>query len=58
VNVTVWLHIAHPGKTPSMDPSKKQLIASVFAGGGEIGARMRALDWLSCFSERAFLSAD
>ena len=42
----------------SMDPSKKQLIASVFAGRGEIGARMRALDWLSCFSERAFLSAD
>jgi hypothetical protein len=41
-----------------MDPSKKQLIASVFAGRGEIGARMRALDWLSCFSERAFLSAD
>ena len=28
-----------------MDISKRQLIESVFAGGGEIGARMRALDW-------------
>src|SRR5215469_11637495 len=28
-----------------MDPSKTQLIESMFAGGGEMGARMRALDW-------------
>jgi len=28
-----------------MDPSKTQLIESVFAGGGEMGARMRAIDW-------------
>jgi len=28
-----------------MDLSKKQLIESVFAGGGEMGARMRAVDW-------------
>jgi PAS domain S-box-containing protein len=28
-----------------MDLSKTQLIESVFAGGGEMGARMRALDW-------------
>jgi DNA-binding NtrC family response regulator/signal transduction histidine kinase len=28
-----------------MDLSKRQLIESVFAGGGEMGARMRALDW-------------
>ena len=28
-----------------MDLSKMQLIESVFAGGGEMGARMRALDW-------------
>jgi DNA-binding NtrC family response regulator/signal transduction histidine kinase len=29
------------------DPSKTQLIESVFAGGGEMGARMRELDWSS-----------
>ena len=28
-----------------MDLIKTQLIESVFAGGGEMGARMRALDW-------------
>jgi len=28
-----------------MDPSKTQSIESVFAGGGEMAARMRALDW-------------
>jgi hypothetical protein len=28
-----------------MDLRKKQLIESVFAGGGEMGARMRAVDW-------------
>lgn len=28
-----------------MDFSKTQLIESVFAGGGEMGARMRAFDW-------------
>jgi DNA-binding NtrC family response regulator/signal transduction histidine kinase len=28
-----------------MDVSKSQLIESVFAGGGEMGARMRAVDW-------------
>ena len=28
-----------------MDLSKAQLIDSVFAGGGEMGAKMRALDW-------------
>ena len=28
-----------------MDLSEKQLIESVFAGGGEMGARMRAVDW-------------
>jgi DNA-binding NtrC family response regulator/signal transduction histidine kinase len=28
-----------------MDLVKSQLIESVFAGGGEMGARMRALDW-------------
>ena len=28
-----------------MDVSKTQLIESVFAGGGEMGARMRAVDW-------------
>ena len=28
-----------------MDLSKTQLIESVFAGGGEMGARMRAVDW-------------
>jgi hypothetical protein len=28
-----------------MDLSKTRLIESVFAGGGEMGARMRALDW-------------
>src|SRR5579862_3202402 len=28
-----------------MDLVQKQLIESVFAGGGEMGARMRALDW-------------
>jgi hypothetical protein len=28
-----------------MEPSKTQLTESVFAGGGEMGARMRALDW-------------
>ena len=27
------------------DPSNTQLIESVFAGGGEMGARMRELDW-------------
>jgi hypothetical protein len=30
-----------------MDLIKTQLIESVFAGGGEMGARMRALDWSS-----------
>ena len=29
------------------DPSKMLLIESVFAGGGEMGARMRELDWSS-----------
>jgi transcriptional regulator with GAF, ATPase, and Fis domain len=29
----------------AMDLIKTQLIESVFAGGGEMGARMRALDW-------------
>jgi hypothetical protein len=28
-----------------MDLSKTCLIESIFAGGGEMGARMRALDW-------------
>src|SRR5258708_22434450 len=28
-----------------MDLSNRQLIESVFAGGGDMGARMRALDW-------------
>ena len=28
-----------------MDLNKRQLIESVFAGGGEMGARMRAFDW-------------
>lgn len=28
-----------------MDLIKTRLIESVFAGGGEMGARMRALDW-------------
>jgi len=28
-----------------MDLSEKQLIESVFAGGGDMGARMRAFDW-------------
>jgi hypothetical protein len=28
-----------------MDLIKTELIESVFAGGGEMGARMRALDW-------------
>ena len=28
-----------------MDLIKTQLTESVFAGGGEMGARMRALDW-------------
>jgi hypothetical protein len=28
-----------------MDLTKTQLVESVFAGGGEMGARMRALDW-------------
>ena len=28
-----------------MDLTKAQLIESVFAGGGEMGARLRALDW-------------
>ena len=28
-----------------MDLNNTQLIESVFAGGGEMGARMRALDW-------------
>jgi hypothetical protein len=28
-----------------MDLSQKQLIESVFAGGGDMGARMRAFDW-------------
>jgi hypothetical protein len=28
-----------------MDLSKTRLIESVFAGGGEMGARMRALNW-------------
>ena len=28
-----------------MDLIKTQLIESVFAGGGEMGARMRAFDW-------------
>ena len=28
-----------------MDLSNRQLIESVFAGGGEMGARMRAVDW-------------
>jgi len=28
-----------------MDLIKTQLIESVFAGGGEVGARMRAHDW-------------
>jgi hypothetical protein len=32
-------------KDPAMDVSKTQLIESVFAGGGEMGARMRAVDW-------------
>ena len=29
----------------AMDLIKSQLIESVFAGGGEMGARMRAFDW-------------
>jgi len=29
------------------DPSKTQLIESVFDGGGEMGAKMRELDWSS-----------
>jgi hypothetical protein len=29
-----------------MDLSKTRLIESVFAGGGEMGAGMRALDWV------------
>src|SRR5580704_9475120 len=29
----------------AMDLIKTQLIESVFAGGGEMGARMRTLDW-------------
>ena len=29
------------------DPSNTQLMESVFAGGGEMGARMRELDWSS-----------
>jgi hypothetical protein len=28
-----------------MDLIKTRLIESVFAGGGDMGARMRALDW-------------
>src|SRR5688572_25109920 len=28
-----------------MDFSEKQLIEAVFAGGGDVGARMRAIDW-------------
>jgi hypothetical protein len=28
-----------------MDLIKTQLIESVFAGGGEMGARMRVFDW-------------
>jgi PAS domain S-box-containing protein len=32
-------------RDPRMDLSKTQLIESVLAGGGETGARMRALDW-------------
>ncbi len=28
-----------------MDPEETQLIESVFAGGGEMGTRMRQLDW-------------
>jgi hypothetical protein len=28
-----------------MDLSEKQPIESVFAGGGDMGARMRAFDW-------------
>jgi hypothetical protein len=28
-----------------MDLMKTRLIESVFAGGGEMGARMRALEW-------------
>ena len=28
-----------------MDLSETRLIESIFAGGGEMGARMRALDW-------------
>ena len=30
-----------------MDLSKTRLIESIFAGGGEMGARMRALAWSS-----------
>ncbi len=30
-----------------MDPSQSSLIESVFAGGGDMGARMRAVDWSS-----------
>ena len=30
-----------------MDLSKTRLIESVFAGGGEMGASMRTLDWLA-----------
>jgi hypothetical protein len=39
-----------------MDLSKTHLIESVFAGGGERGAPMRALDWSSMVL-RAFLRA-
>ena len=28
-----------------MDPKESRLIDSVFAGGGDMGARMRAFDW-------------
>jgi len=30
-----------------MDLIKTRLIESIFAGGGEMGARMRARDWLA-----------
>ena len=29
----------------AMDLSEKELIESVFSGGGDMGARMRAFDW-------------
>src|SRR5215510_10447897 len=32
-------------RNSTMDLSKTQLIESVFAGSGEMGARMRTLDW-------------